>query len=379
MLTALARSKDSRARDEFASALSGYAGSKYVYLSNSGISSFYIILRALKQRYAQKEVVLPAYTAGSLVVAAQKAGLKVVLCDISLEDFNADRAALMGAVSDKTLAATVVHMFGIGVEYIENLRKDIRPDVFIIEDCAQAMGTIINNRRVGAFADASFFSFARGKNLTAYGGGSIMTRSEKMYDSIRPNYDELIKPYTKKDSVRLPLETLIFCLAVNPVIYGLGYPLISRFKDVRPPKDFSIKTMTPFQAALALALMKQIDALSLKRFENGIFLINALNSLKGLTLPKISSASRPAFNRLPVLFRDLDARGEVERRMARAGIETSRMYSKPLHHIFDLGYKKESFPNACYLAEHLLTFPVHPSVRENDLARMADIISGVIR
>ena len=62
------------------------SGNRFVYPLNSGLAAFYLILSCLKSRSERKEVVIPAYTAGSLVVAIKKAGLKPVLCDISLDE-----------------------------------------------------------------------------------------------------------------------------------------------------------------------------------------------------------------------------------------------------------------------------------------------------
>ena len=106
--------------NDFQKILSEYAQSKHIYLTNSGISAFYLVLQALKKRSSRREVILPGYTAPSLVVAIHKAGLKPVLCDISLEDFNMDTKTVRGMVSSETLCVVCVHMFGIPVKNIEH-------------------------------------------------------------------------------------------------------------------------------------------------------------------------------------------------------------------------------------------------------------------
>ncbi|MDO8969930.1 MAG: DegT/DnrJ/EryC1/StrS family aminotransferase, partial [Saprospiraceae bacterium] len=93
-----------------------------------------------------------------------------------------------------------------------------------------------------------------------------------------------------------------------------------------------------------------------------------------IMVPQISSDTCPAFNRLPVVFRDIKKRDRVEKKLWQAGIETSRMYLKPLHHMFDLGYTWGNFPNAVYLAGHLLTLPTHPLLRKADVGAMISII-----
>jgi len=76
------------------------------------------------------EVILPAYTAGSLVVAVGKAGLKPVLCDISLDNYNAAAPDMLRLVGADTLAVVCVHMFGIPVDGIEKLRQGMPAGVF---------------------------------------------------------------------------------------------------------------------------------------------------------------------------------------------------------------------------------------------------------
>jgi dTDP-4-amino-4,6-dideoxygalactose transaminase len=367
---------DKTTLEKFHLALSQFIPSKYIYLTNSGISAFYLILKSLQENSPKKEVILPAYTAGSLVVGIMKAGLKPVLCDISLEDFNLDTGALLKVISPNTLAVVVVHMFGIALKDIERLRKNLPSDIFLIEDCAQSMGSKIKEKQTGKFSDISFFSFNRGKNLPVYGGGCIVTNNEKIVQGIEGNIKNLEEQalFTK---FFLPFKVLVFCLATNPYVYGLSYIFASHFKETQPPKDFSVKKINNFQAGLGLVLMKRQAEFFLKRYEKGIFLLNALKEVKEIILPRIAEDSQPIFNRLPILFKDLKKREIVEKELWKKGIETSRMYLKPLHQMFDLGYKKESFPNANYLAEHLLTLPVHRLVKQQDLEKMIEVVRQI--
>jgi len=118
ILKALYRAPDRRSLTLFAETLTLAMPAKNVLLTNSGISAFYIILKALKNISGRSEVILPAYTAGSLIVAIRKAGLKPILCDISLEDFNLNENYLADTISSKTLAVVGVHMFGINMKNI---------------------------------------------------------------------------------------------------------------------------------------------------------------------------------------------------------------------------------------------------------------------
>jgi len=351
--------------------LSKYFNLKHIFLFNSSTSSFFMLLQALKKLSAKTEVVIPAYTASALVVAIKKAGLKPVLCDISLKDFNIDGTALNAAVSQNTLCIVAVHMFGITCEAVRGLKERL-PQIFIIEDCCQSLG----NTKIGSLADASFYSFNRGKNMPTYGGGCIATNNENIASVI----DQQLKSVPQENilsSAIIELKLFILSLVVRPFWYWLLSPFIAGLKERSTPEDFLVKRYTDYQAAVAFSLSRKLEEASSLRYHNGMLLIEALKGTDSLILPAISADSEPAFNRLPIVFKDLAKLSQVEFALRKAGIEANRMYQKPLHHIFDLGYKLEDFPNACYFAEHLLTVPVHPLVSEKDIDKMAEIIKNI--
>jgi perosamine synthetase len=370
---ALCSAPGARSPALFAQALVSSTRSKHIFLTNSGISSFYAVLKALKNISGKSEVVLPAYTAGSLVVAVRKAGLKPVLCDISLEDFSLDQNSLKDAISSNTLAVVGVHMFGINMNGVASLKSRIPQGVFLIEDCAQSMGSRTADRESGAFGDVGFFSFNRGKNLPLYGGGAIVTDNDTIAHNVERELAGL-KGGGVFSLIKDLLKIVAFSVSGNPVFYGLCFPIISRFKEVAPPGDFALKEMGPLQAGLGLELMKRREEFFFARHKNGIALATGLEVSGKVILPKIPELTRYVFNRFPIVFKDTGARIRAEEMLAARGIETSRMYLRPLHHMFDLGYAPQDFPNAVYLAQNLLTLPVHPSVSAADIDNMTDAI-----
>jgi perosamine synthetase len=359
---------------ELSNAISLLLNSKYVCFTDSGTSSFYTFLKILKDGQNKKEVILPAYTASSLIIAIQKAGLRPVLCDISLDDFNMDANLLSDLVSKDTLCILCVHMFGIVNKGLRGLKRRFS-DVFVVEDCAQSLGSKIDAMFAGNSADASIFSFNRGKNLPTYGGGCIATNSQRISERIIEE-NKRIKGLAMGQSILIPFKILGLSLAARPLIYGLGYPFISQFKDVAPPRNFEVKKYADFQAAVALSLLRRIEEFSKKRYMNGLRLIEGLRNVEDIVLPQISKNTQPAFNRLPIVFRDVTKGQKAEEALDRAGVDTSRMYLRPIHHIFDLGYVKEDFPTANYLAERLLTLPAHPSLTDAQLNRIIRTIKN---
>lgn len=359
---------------KFENMMKEYVQTEYVFSLNSGLSCLYVILEALKTRSVKKEVVLPAYTAGSLIIAIEKAGLKPMLCEVSPEDFNLDANFLDKVVSENTLCIIGVHMFGIAASFIGKLKHKY-PDIFIIEDACQSMGTLINEKPVGSLGDIGFFSLNKGKNLSTFGGGVIVTKDQSLAGKIS---EQMAKAEKQSffNKINIFVKLLILSWIIHPIIYGSLYFIVERFKETTPPEAIDLKKYTGLQANLAMSLIKDIKVESKQRYENGMRLITALSSEKQLLFPQILENSKPAFNRLPIVFRDLRKRERVELQLKQAGIETSRMYLKPLHHMFDLNYQWGNFPNSVYLAGHLLTIPCHPLLKQSDIDKIIKIIKN---
>ncbi|MBN1871180.1 MAG: DegT/DnrJ/EryC1/StrS family aminotransferase [Candidatus Omnitrophica bacterium] len=362
-------------RQRFTMKLSEYLGSQYVYLVNSGTTALYLILNALKRISLKREVVIPAYTAPVVVLPIIKSGLKPVLCDISLRDFNMDIELLPGILGDQTLCIIPTHMFGVAVNGISRLRGAFG-GVYIVEDCAQSLGSKLGETHLGKFSDIAFSSFNRGKNLPTYGGGCIFTDSKRLAGLLDEGVNKL-KEQNAAYRFRLPFELAAFAMAVRPFVFGSLYPLISHFKDNRVPDDFVSARLTAFQAGVGASLLERIERLSDARMRNAESLTNGLRGIERIIIPEIPPDVRYAINRLPVAFKDLKDKNNAIKTLNRAGIDTSVMYGRPIHHIFDLGCNKEDFKNASYAAERILTLPTHSLVQGKNIDDMVSAIKGV--
>lgn len=359
--------------EDFEIKLRKLIGAKYSFLTNSGVSSFFLVLGSLKKLYPKRfEVILPAYTAPILAVAILKAGLKPILVDITLKDFSFDIELLEKAVSEYTLCIVAVHMFGIPSPNITFLRDRFK-DIFIVEDCAQALGSEINKRPVGIFGDVGFFSFNRGKNLPTYGGGLIITNLEKIAEVIKEKIDSLKENNTFFETL-IAFKIFLFSLAVRPIIYGGFFPIFYPFKSNSIPQDFKLKRYSNCQASTGLSLLENLDQLIDARYYNGMFMARSLRGLKKLKIPLIGENIKPAFNRFPIMFEDLKLKEDIKNKLFFEGVETSDLYKKPIHHYFDIGYQKEDFPVANCMAEGLLTLPTHSLLDKRSLLKIVDII-----
>jgi dTDP-4-amino-4,6-dideoxygalactose transaminase len=348
-----------------------YLGVKYAFLVNSGTTAFYLIIKAFSHFSQRKEVLLPAYTVPTLCLPIWKAGLKPVLVDVSLDTFNLDPSCLEKAINKNTLCVVPTHMFGFPCDMDAIFHALTDRNLFVFEDAAQAMGAMIDSKMVGSFGDAACFSLCKGKIMSTFNGGIITTSTDKLAYIIKAEREKLPLP-TLQFKLRSFLIMLIFIYAMRPWFYGLFYPLITKFKSTAVHEDFAPGNYTEFQAGTTLPQLERISSYIERRNSIGMELYNALRGYEQILLPRIIDGSYPSFNHMPVVFKDNILRKRIQKRLLEQGIDTARMYLKPIHHIYNLGYspQPEPFPNAVSIADGLVTIPSHPFMSEKDVMRI---------
>jgi dTDP-4-amino-4,6-dideoxygalactose transaminase len=352
---------------------------KHVYFVGSGAAAWWVVLRALQKATARKNVILPAYSASCLVATVRQLGLKPVLCDMEPDGFNMDARLLASLVDKDTLAVLGVHLFGLPMRDVRTLRSQLPPSVFFVEDCAQAMGSRAAGRQLGTFGDAGFFSFNRGKNLPLSAGGCLVTDN----DSLALDAEKIIaslKPARFLQGLSVFAKMVVLKAAMNPYLYRAIYAAMRRRKE-RPSGKVRLRftACPPTVLRIGDQMAKRFAGSAALRARHGRLLLDGLKDRSQLVVPSLGPSEEPVFNRFPLIFRDLNHKRLVQRELSRAGIESSSFYVKPLHRFFDLGYKKGDFPQATYLAKHLLTLPTHPLVTDRHIEIMIDIIKRSLR
>tara|TARA_Y100000590_G_scaffold456147_1_gene606149 strand:- start:2414 stop:3514 length:1101 start_codon:yes stop_codon:yes gene_type:complete len=189
--------------NDFSKLFGDLVKTKYVVPVANGTDALEIALKALALPKGS-EVIVPVNTWISTAEAVISNSLKVVFCDISLNDYTICVNDLKKKITKKTKCIIPVHLYGNPADMIEINRIAKKNKIKIIEDCAQAHGSKINNKHVGNFGDIGTFSFFPGKNIGAFGdAGCIITNKKNLYDYCKrtSNHGALIK-YDHKFSGR---------------------------------------------------------------------------------------------------------------------------------------------------------------------------------
>jgi dTDP-4-amino-4,6-dideoxygalactose transaminase len=161
----------------FSSAL-GYPGALGM---NSGTSPLHVACMAAGFGPGD-EVIVPSFTFIASAWGPSYVGARPVFADIEEGTFNLDPAALEAAITPRTKGLVVVHLFGLPARMDEIMAIARRHGLFVIEDCAQAIGAGYKGTPVGLFGDAATFSFYPTKNLGACGeGGAFVSRRPDVF------------------------------------------------------------------------------------------------------------------------------------------------------------------------------------------------------
>lgn len=171
--------------EAFEAEFAAYVGRRHCVGVANGTDAITIALRALGID-AGDEVIVPGVSFFATAEAVVNAGATPIFADIDPETHCMTAATVEPLLSPRTRAIVPVHLFGnpAPIDEIAALARD--RDIAVVEDSAQAAGTLLGGRRAGALGDAATFSFYPGKNLGAVGdAGAIVTDDDDVADLAR--------------------------------------------------------------------------------------------------------------------------------------------------------------------------------------------------
>lgn len=179
----------------FEQEFAAYCNSKFCAGLASGLDALILALKVFEFKPGS-EVIVPSNTYIATILSILQAGLKPVLVEPDINSYNIDPAKIEEAITDKTVAIMVVHLYGKCCEMDTVLSLCKQYQLKLIEDTAQAHGAMFKGKMAGTFGDFGAFSFYPTKNLGALGdAGCLNTDDEDLHAKIKTlrNYGSNIK------------------------------------------------------------------------------------------------------------------------------------------------------------------------------------------
>ena len=318
---------------EFEAALAQACEVEHAVAVSSGTAALHLSVLALGIGPGD-EVIVPAYTFPATANVVALAGARPVLVDVDPETMNVVPEAVAAAVTERTKAVLVVHLFGRPARWDE-LEGAVPEGVALLEDAAGALGARRAGRVCGGLGRLGCLSFHPRKIVATGEGGAVTTDDGEIADAVRRLRHHGIEPRGGFE-IRAP---------------GLNY----RLPDIL--------------CALGVAQMRRLEELLAERERLAAAYAERLDGVVGL--PSADAGDRHGWQAYVVR---VDRRDEVLSGLREAGIE-AQIGTYALHRLAAYG-DQGPFPGADAAYERALALPFHNRLGEDDLDRVAEALSS---
>ncbi len=318
-----------------------YCQVKHAIGVGNGLDALTLILRAMEIG-SDDEVIVPSHTFIATWLAISSVGAKPVPVEVDLGTYNLDPARLEAALTSKTKAIIVVHLYGqpADMDSINIFAK--KHHLKVIEDAAQAHGACYKGRKTGGISHAAAFSFYPTKNLGAIGdGGAITTQDDDLAQQIR--------------------------MLRN---YGSSIKYIHDIKGCNSRLD-------ELQAAFLNVKLKKLDEWNKKRQNIAKSYLEALADCDSIKLPAVPTWADPVWHLFVVQHAQRDA---LIANLKDAEIQCLIHYPIPPHlsqAYAEMKYQEGSFPIAEQISRHALSLPLWPHMTEKQVQKVIHTLQNL--
>ncbi len=292
-----------RFNDAFEERLANYLGRRFALTCNSGSSANLVAVSALaspllqdKSLRAGDEVITCATGFPTTVNPVIQNGFVPVFVDVDIPTYNIRSDMIEAAVSEKTRAIVIAHTLGNPFDLDTVMAVAKKYNLFVVEDCCDALGATYDGKKVGSFGNIGTLSFYPAHHITMGEGGAVFTHDglvKRALESIRDWGRDCYCPPGKDNTCKLRFK---WQLGELPRGYDHKYTYSHL--------GYNLK-ITDMQAAVGLAQLDRLDEFISTRRDNFEYLHAALKAYEHLfILPEATPKSNPSWFGFTLTLRD---------------------------------------------------------------------------
>ena len=295
----------------------------------------------------EAEVIVPSFTFAATANSVAITGARPVFADIDPVTFTLDPASVEAAVTERTIAIEVVHLYGLPANMPEILDIARRHGLAVWEDCAQAHAAAIDDEPVGAFGAWGSFSFYPTKNMTSLEGGMVSTADAELARRVRLLRNQgMERQYANE-------------------VVGLN------------------NRMTDVAAAVGRVQLTRLAGWTAARRANAAALDAGLADAPGVVTPHVPRGYTHVYHQYTIRLEGASAaeRDEVAKVLREQWqVGTGVYYPIPNHRLSSLAPYAPGLdlPGTEKAARECLSLPVHPSLSEADLERIVRAVGAAV-
>ena len=288
------------------------------------------------------EVIIPSFTYIATANAVTFIGARVVLVDVSINNFILDIKKILNSINKNTKAIISVEVNGRSPNYEILLKICKKKNILLITDSTEALGSFYNSKPLGSFGDASCFSFSPSKIISTGQGGAVVTNNKKIYERIM---------LLKKQGIRNGTGG-------NDLHKNLGY----NFK------------YTDIQASIGLAQLSHFKKrIKIFNYRNKIYL-RCLKNIKNIIIPKSQDKCLNLW--FDIMVTDLNKLKILKNEFNQKRIEYRSFWYPINKHTPYLSKKKFKISN--YIFKHCIWLPSNFDLNERKIKAICLIIKKTL-
>ncbi|MBS1370052.1 MAG: DegT/DnrJ/EryC1/StrS family aminotransferase [Lentisphaeria bacterium] len=324
--------------EAFEKAFAEYCGTKFCVGVSNGLDALCLGLEAGGVKEGD-EVIVPANTYIATWLAVSQVGAVPVPVEPAPGTFDIDPARIEEAITPRTSAIAVVHLYGVPVDMAPVMEIAEKHGLFVLEDNAQSQGALYRGKRTGALGHAGALSFYPGKNIGAFGeAGAVTTDDPAIADKVR-----MLRNYGSKKKYHNEMK---------------GYN----------------RRIDSMQAAFLGVKLRYLDEWNERRRKIAARYFEGLRGIGELELPG-AALEESVWHQFIVRC---DRRDELQRFLTEREIQTMIHYPIPPHlsqAYADMNFKRGDFPLSERMAETVLSLPIGPHLKPEE----ADCVIAAVR
>ena len=336
-----------------------YTHAKYAVALNSCTAALHLALAAIDLKEGDEVITTPfTFSSTGEVIAYFKA--KPVFVDIKLDTYNINPKLIEEKITKKTRAIIPVHYAGQPCDMDKILEIARKHNLIVIEDAAHAIAARYKEKSIGSISDFTCFSFYATKNLTTGEGGMLTTENDKWAEkvkilSLHGISKDAWKRYTKSGSWHYEIIDMGFKYNMNDLTASLGIQQLKKIEKFTKIREIIAEQYT-----------------------------NQLNEIPEITTPFVKTNIRHAWHLYQILLDTSKLkinRNEFIKELTEANIGVS-VHFIPLHlHPFykdKYGYNKGDFPVTESIYERIISLPIYPTLKKEEIKYITDTIKELI-
>jgi len=317
--------------NEFENKFAQYVGVKHAASVSNGTVALHLALLALGIGECD-EVIVPTLTYIASVNAIKYTGATPVFIDSEKDYWQIDVSEIEKLITSKTKAIMPVHLYGGVCDMGAIMKIAKKHNLFVIEDCAEAIGSKFGDKKVGSFGDIAAFSFFGNKTITTGEGGMVLTNDETLHERC----------------LHLKGQGLAKYRQYWHDIIGYNY------------------RMTNICAAIGLAQLENVELIVEKKKQVADWYKKYLAGNKNVEVHKEQNGTCHTYWMVSILLNNAEDRDSLRDFLDKAGIETRPLFY-PVHTMPMYSEKYQRFKNAEYLGWRGMNLPSYPDLTEEQI------------